>query len=81
MVSYKTIKSLFLVVICLLAVCHISQCMCLFQGMQHDVLNGAQPYGLPLDQRLLSQELKDLDYSTHIVGKVNTVYHVDIAAV
>lgn len=38
-------------------------------GMQHGVLYGAEPRGLPLSEKLLPEYLKDLGYSNHIVGK------------
>ncbi|CAG7834255.1 unnamed protein product [Allacma fusca] len=38
-------------------------------GMQHNVIYGTTPYGLPLEEKLLPQYLKDLNYSTHLVGK------------
>ncbi|XP_046736240.1 arylsulfatase B isoform X1 [Diprion similis] len=38
-------------------------------GMQHTVLYGAEPRGLPLNQKLLPQYLGDLGYANHIVGK------------
>nr|CAD7194792.1 unnamed protein product [Timema douglasi] len=38
-------------------------------GMQHTVLYGAEPRGLPLSEKLLPQYLKALGYATHIVGK------------
>nr|CAD7428337.1 unnamed protein product [Timema monikensis] len=42
----------------------------LFQkSMQHTVLYGAEPRGLPLSEKLLPQYLKALGYATHIVGK------------
>lgn len=37
--------------------------------MQHTVLFGAEPRGLPLTERLLPQYLKDLGYTTRLVGK------------
>lgn len=38
-------------------------------GMQHTVLFGAEPRGLPLTEKLLPQYLKDLGYVTRLVGK------------
>ncbi|XP_021919137.1 arylsulfatase B-like isoform X3 [Zootermopsis nevadensis] len=38
-------------------------------GMQHTVLFGAEPRGLPLTEKLLPEYLKELGYATHIVGK------------
>lgn len=38
-------------------------------GMQHTVLKGAEPRGLPLTEKLLPEYMKELGYSTHIVGK------------
>ncbi|XP_077533190.1 arylsulfatase B-like isoform X2 [Haemaphysalis longicornis] len=38
-------------------------------GTQHSVITPAEPWGLPLEHKLLSQYLKDLGYETHIVGK------------
>ncbi|XP_067209079.1 arylsulfatase B-like isoform X2 [Linepithema humile] len=38
-------------------------------GMQHGVLKGAEPRGLPLREKILPQYLRELGYSTHIVGK------------
>lgn len=39
-------------------------------GMQHYVIEAAQPYGLGLNETLLPQHLKQLGYATHAVGKV-----------
>ncbi|XP_048480807.1 arylsulfatase I isoform X2 [Plutella xylostella] len=38
-------------------------------GMQHSVLFDMEPRGLPLSEKLLPQHLKELGYSTHLVGK------------
>ncbi|XP_058456524.1 arylsulfatase B-like isoform X2 [Malaya genurostris] len=38
-------------------------------GMQHAVLYGMEPRGLPLDEKLLPEYLKELGYQNHIVGK------------
>lgn len=38
-------------------------------GMQHGVLKCAEPRGLPLQEKLLPEYLRNLGYSTHMVGK------------
>ncbi|XP_041354167.1 arylsulfatase B-like [Gigantopelta aegis] len=38
-------------------------------GLQHEVIGGATPYGLPLNETTMAQHLKTLGYATHIVGK------------
>lgn len=38
-------------------------------GMQHGVLVGAAPYGLPLNETLMPQYFNKLGYSSHIIGK------------
>ena len=43
-------------------------------GLQHGVIYGSQPYGLPLSEKIMPQWFKDLGYATHIVGKVRSVF-------
>ena len=38
-------------------------------GLQHKVIAGAQPYGLPLDEATLSEKLKGAGYATVGIGK------------
>jgi len=38
-------------------------------GLQHEVIEPATPYGLPLNFTLLPEQLKKKGYSTHLVGK------------
>ncbi|ODN02400.1 Arylsulfatase J [Orchesella cincta] len=38
-------------------------------GMQHNVIFGTTPYGFPLEHKLLPEYLKDIGYSTHLIGK------------
>ncbi|XP_077553652.1 arylsulfatase B-like [Haemaphysalis longicornis] len=38
-------------------------------GMQQFVILVAEPWGLPLDVKLLPEYLRELDYETHLVGK------------
>ncbi|CAG0888292.1 unnamed protein product [Cyprideis torosa] len=38
-------------------------------GMQHEVIYADNPYGLPLQYKLLPEYLRDLGYSTHAIGK------------
>lgn len=39
-------------------------------GLQHNVLFNAEPRGLNLSEKILPQYLKELGYSTHLIGKV-----------
>ncbi|XP_068084877.1 arylsulfatase B [Anabrus simplex] len=41
----------------------------LHNGMQHNVILEAEPWGLPLTEKLLPQYLQELGYTTHAVGK------------
>lgn len=38
-------------------------------GLSHGFIAAGAPYGLPLSERTMAQELRDAGYSTHIVGK------------
>lgn len=38
-------------------------------GLQHGIISPAQPNGLPLELPTLANKLKDVGYSTHMVGK------------
>ena len=47
-------------------------------GMQHDVLNAAEPWAFPLKFRLLPEYLKKLNYKTHAVKLSITVKRVKL---
>eukprot|EP01084_Bolivina_argentea_P274855 468610_1 len=38
-------------------------------GLQHGVIGCAAPYGLPLHYTIIPQDLKSVNYGTHIIGK------------
>ncbi|HEV7279929.1 MAG TPA: arylsulfatase [Pirellulaceae bacterium] len=44
-------------------------------GLQTDVINPPEPYGLPVEERTLAQALKELGYATAIVGKWHLGFH------
>ena len=44
-------------------------------GMQHEVIYPGQPWGLPTDETIIPQILKQYDYSTHAVGKWHLGMH------
>ena len=43
-------------------------------GLQHEVINIKQANGLPLEDKTLANQLHDLGYSTHMVGKWHLGY-------
>lgn len=44
-------------------------------GLQHYVINSAEPTGLPLEMKIMPQHFKDLGYATHGVGKWHLGYY------
>ena len=44
-------------------------------GLQHSVIHPGEPHGLPLDETIIPQILKEYNYSTHIVGKWHLGMH------
>ena len=44
-------------------------------GLQHDVIYPGHPWGLPLDEVIIPQILKEYNYSTHAVGKWHLGMH------
>ncbi|XP_055337737.1 arylsulfatase B-like isoform X2 [Paramacrobiotus metropolitanus] len=43
-------------------------------GLQHYVLRAGEPRGLPLEEKLFPQYMRELGYSTHLVGKWHLGY-------
>lgn len=49
--------------------------LCTVPGLQRGVIVGPHPYGLGINETILSQYLKQHgDYSTHLVGKVSELF-------
>ncbi|KAG7202809.1 hypothetical protein KM043_009967 [Ampulex compressa] len=46
-------------------------------GMQGYPLRGAEPRGIPLEDTLLPEHLRNLGYATHLVGKWHVGYHTN----
>ncbi|XP_014470869.1 PREDICTED: arylsulfatase B-like [Dinoponera quadriceps] len=44
-------------------------------GMQQDVIYPSEPRGLPLKEKLMSEHLKELGYSTNLLGKWHLGYY------
>lgn len=38
--------------------------------MHHTAVGPAQPWGLPLELKIMPQYFRDLGYETHMIGKV-----------
>ena len=44
--------------------------------MQNGVVMAGQPFGVSLEEKLLPQYLKEIDYATHMIGKVSVILTV-----
>eukprot|EP00116_Pleurobrachia_bachei_P011407 sb/3471669/ len=44
-------------------------------GLHHEVIYPGEPWGLPLNETIIPQVLKEYDYSTHAVGKWHLGMH------
>lgn len=47
----------------------------IISGMQHLVILEAEPWGLPLHEKLLPEHLRGLGYRTHAIGKWHLGFH------
>ena len=39
--------------------------------MYHGVIHAAEPFGMPLEDKILPEYLKEKGYKTHMIGKVS----------